>query len=209
MPSQLVAPLLPEQPFKSTRMEALIHRECPVEEWTSAMEVLNGALDLWLSGESLDGLVGQTIGKESGNAGRGSGNPLPKMIALTDNGFGFGVSRLAGGLAALFTVEREIEQGVLPGLTAEQSYALDLFPLAVRFGCDSSASMAWYRWGFRRRRVAHLLASELPPPEDLSRDDLSAWILEKRRELMADSHTEDLPGEIANLIPKLRLAEAA
>lgn len=209
MPPQLVSPLLPERPFKSTRMEALIRRDSSAEEWASAAEVLDGALDLWLSGETLDGLVRQILGKEPGNAGRGSGNPLPKMIALTENGFGFGVSRLAGGLAALFTVGREIGQDVLPELTAEQRYALDLFPLAVRFGCASPASTAWYRWGFRRRRVAHLLASELPPPDDLNRDDLPAWILEKRRELMAGTLDEDLPGELADLVPKLRLAEAA
>lgn len=209
MPPQLVAPLLPEQPFRSTQMEALIHRDSSAENWASAAEVLDGALDLWLSGESLDGLVRQILGKEPGNAGRGSGNPLPKMIALTDNGFGFGVSRLAGGLAALFTVGREVGQGALPELTAEQRYALDLFPLAVRFGCDSPASTAWYRWGFRRRRIAHLLASELPPPDDLSRDDLPAWILDKRRELMASSLDEDLSSELAELVSKLRLAEAA
>jgi hypothetical protein len=209
MPPRLVASLLPEQPFKSTRMEALIHRDSPAEEWAIATAVLDGALDLWMSGESLDGLVEQTTGKKPGNAGRGSGNPLPKMIVLTENGFGFGVSRLAGGLAALFAVGGEIEPEALPELTTGQRYALDLFPLAVRFGCDSPASIAWYRWGSRRRRIAHLLASELPPPEDLSRDNLSAWILDKRRELMAGNLDEGLSGELADLIPKLRLAEAA
>ena len=43
-------------------------------------------------------------------------------------------------------------------------HALDLLPLAIRFGTNNLATTAWYRWGVRRRRLAHVLAREFRLP---------------------------------------------
>jgi hypothetical protein len=76
--------------------------------------------------------------------------------------------------------------------------------------CGSAATAprrrAWYRWGFRRRRVAHLLAEELPPPEDLSRDGLADWILARRKELLSGELDQKISGELAELTSHLQTA---
>ena len=64
--------------------------------------------------------------------------------------------------------------------------SLDLLPLAIRFGTNDSGTTAWYRWGVRRRRLAHLLARELPPPEELNSEALADWIVAQRQLLFED-----------------------
>ncbi|MGN6276095.1 MAG: DEAD/DEAH box helicase [Solirubrobacterales bacterium] len=208
MPASITARLLPEQPFQSTRMEALVESESDHDQdWNSAAEALDETLALWMDGATLDAIVGPALGKEGGDSSRGSGKPLTKVIALTTNGFGFGVARLAGGLAALWAVTEGADEDAPPGLTSEQRFALDLLPLAVRFGCNDLSSLAWYRWGFRRRRIAHMLAAEIPLPGDLSQDDHSEWVTEVRRALLLGNYEGELSPEADELVEALRLAE--
>jgi hypothetical protein len=207
-PPRLIAPLLPAQPFEHSPMEALVNPEARQDGgWAEAIDVLDRSLGLWMSGASLDAMVEVSLGKESGNPGRGSGNPIPKILALTESGFGFGVSRLAGALTALFAVGENAGATELPALAPGQRFALDLFPLGVRFGCDSSASLAWYRWGFRRRRLAHLLADALPPPIDLGPDDWRGWIGAARGAALGGEFDDGLSEEVRGLLDSLRLAE--
>ncbi len=209
MTPQLVVPMLPKQNFERTRMAALVNMESTATDWTNAINALDSTLALWMGGTSIDEIVEAALLKDRGNPGRSSGNPLPKMITLTDKGFGFGISRLAGALAALYVVANESDEDDLPKLSDVERKALDLFPLAVRFGCDDLASIAWFRWGFRRRRIAHLLADELPPPDGLSGDNLAKWIIEARLGLMT-GETEGLIGpEATQLVSALRFADRA
>lgn len=95
-----------------------------------------------MSGAPLTDIADPALGKEPGAAGRSSGNALPKLIALTEHGFGFGVARIAGGLAALVSIGTDHGDEALADLRPDAWDALDLLPVALRFGCDGPRSTA-------------------------------------------------------------------
>ena len=99
-------------------------------------------------------------------------NPLPGV-------FGFirkiiePLSKDAGCLVAILEQSWGAE-----GVTAPPQ-ALQALPLCVRFGCNSLESLAWYRFGFRQRIGAHVLAAAFPLPVGASTDSQRA--IEVRR----------------------------
>lgn len=208
-PSQIVAALLPPQPFRNTEMSELIE---PDEESSvvseSAVAALDGSLEAWMNGEPITALAEPALAREPGDARRGSGHSLPKLIALTEHGFGFGLSRIAGAMGALVSVGDEADVAMFSSFEAQNRGALDLLPIAIRFGCDSRGSTAWYRWGFRRRRLAHLLAQVLPPPAEVDDQDLGGWVVGQRRELLAGQLDERFEDDQVPLVEALRLAPA-
>ncbi len=207
IPSTIVAGLLPAQPFRNTEMEDLVEsdEESPTVSG-SAMAALDGSLEAWMNGEPITALAEPALAREPGDVRRGSGHSLPKLIGLTEHGFGFGISRIGGAIGALVSVGEEADVDLFASLDAESRQALDLLPIAIRFGCDSRGCAAWYRWGFRRRRLAHLLARVLPPPADIDDQELGAWIAEQRRELLAGQLDDGFDEDEATIVEALRVA---
>lgn len=202
----IVSSLLPAQPFRNTEMHELVE---PVEASSvsaTAINALSESVESWMNGAPLTELSGPALGKDPGDDRRGSGHPLPKLITLTEHGFGFGLSRIAGALGALVDVADEEGVEWVSDIDDGGRKALDLLPIAIRFGCDDRGSVGWFRWGFRRRRVAHLLAELLPPPEGIDDADLGAWISEHRRELLSGGLDDRFDEEQMTLIETLRTA---
>lgn len=206
-PVVITAALLPAQPFRSTRMQGLVE---PDEGATAApddaISALGICLEKWMSGEPITALAEPGLARAQGDARRGSGHSIPKLLALTDHGFGFGLSRIAGALAALVAVGDEAGVDLFSNVDSGGRHSLDLLPLAVRFGSDTSATTAWYRWGVRRRRLAHLLAREFPPPLDVEDQDLGNWVGARRKELLAGELDELLEDDALPLVDAWRLA---
>lgn len=206
MSAALTSQLLPEYPFASTRIAGLFAADASREARASAAEALLATLRGWITGLPITELAGLAISETArGDARRGSGNPIPKMIGILDNGFGFGVSRAAGVFAALSRFGTEEGQAPWESSDAER-IEVNRLPLAIRFGCADRGALAWYRWGFRRRRVAHLLATHLPPPDDLPEDDLAGWVRDQRRRLVSGDVPPGLDAEGDRVVAALRTA---
>jgi hypothetical protein len=88
-------------------------------------------------------------------------NPIPGV-------FGFirdiltPLARDAGCLVAV------LEQAWKVQGAAATPESLQALPLCIRFGCNSLETLAWFRFGFRQRVSAHLLARALPLPSNLA-----------------------------------------
>jgi hypothetical protein len=209
LPWGMTSLLLPKETMTSTRMEELVESAAPKEEIVppEAVQALDASLAAWMSGVPLTDIAEPALGKEPGAPGRSSGNALPKLIALTAHGFGFGVARIAGGLAALVSIGTDHEDEVLSDIQSDAWDALDLLPVALRFGCDGPRSTAWYRWGFRRRRLAHLLADVVPPPDGLEGEELAQWIRAERRKVLDGDYLDFLDANGVSVVEALVSAE--
>jgi len=206
VPPAILAGLLPAQPFRNTEMHKLIEPGEAPSVSAPAINALDETLAAWMNGWSLTELSAPALGKDPGDSGRGSGRPLPKLITLTEHGFGFGLSRVAGALGALVDVAAAEGVELVSDMEDDGRRALDLLPIAIRFGCADRGAVAWFRWGFRRRRVARRLADLLPPPEDVDDNDLGLWIAEQRRELLSGGLNETFDEEQTAFIEMLRMA---
>ncbi len=206
-PASIVASLLPLQPFENTEMDALVQPADGLHVSSNdGVAALDRSLEAWMNGDPITALAEPALGREIGDGRRGSGHSLPKLIALTEHGFGFGLSRIAGALGALVSVGDEADVELFSNLDAQSRLALDLFPIAIRFGCEDRASTAWYRWGFRRRRLAHLLARAFPPPDGIDDQDLGGWITVQRKQLLAGELNEGVAADEMALLEALRAA---
>ncbi len=206
-PPRLTAQLVPEYPFRSTPASALFDEEADDEERRGAAHVLLRTVVAWMNGEPITDIAAVTLGETArADKRRGSGNPLPKMFSVLDTGVAFGLSRAAGVLAALARLGTDADE-VPWACSDEERQLLNLLPLSIRFGCGSSMSLAWYRWGFRRRRIAHLLAAHVPPPDGLGGQDLQSWIGAQRRSLLLGEDPPEIDEEEASVLAALRRAE--
>jgi hypothetical protein len=187
LPYEIVAEILRLGDLDGSRMRALAD-PAAADGHLAAWGVLGEFVQGWLSGTSLTALAAIAVRENAeGKPGRGSGNPLPKIIGLTEQIMVFGMTRVAGAMAVLVTtaVEREPELGW--SLSPEAARALEELSMGLRSGCGDSASLAWWRFGrVRHRRLAHLAARTFAPPvEVLATDDAArAWVRDARDTLL-------------------------
>jgi hypothetical protein len=154
----------------------------------AAWAVFNEFVKGWLEGVSLTELAAVAVrGNANGKNGRGSGNPLPKIIGLTEQILVFGMTRIGGGLAVLInsavTRETDLAWQLAPG----SARALEQLSMGLRAGAGDAATLIWWRFGgLRYRRLAHVAARILPPPGDVLATDESArqWARRARETLL-------------------------
>ena len=186
MPYDIVAEMLPMDALQGSRMRGLAD-EFTERTHGQAWRVIQQLLAGWLVGTSLTDLAAVAVRADAaGKAGRGSGNPLPKIIGLTEQLLVFGMTRVAGGMSLLVATAAEREHELGWTLDAERARALEQLSMGVRAGCGDAASLAWWRFGgVRHRRLAHVVARILPLPADARVSDEAArdWVLAHRDEL--------------------------
>lgn len=179
MPYPVVAEMIQLDALNGSRMRALAEEENAADH-SSAWDIFGEVVQGWLDGVSLTELAAIAVRENAaGNDGRGSGNPLPKIIGLTEQILVFALTRIAGGLMVIVNsaIEHETELGWEVSPTVAQ--ALEQLSMGIRAGCGDQASLAWWRFGgLRRRRLAHLASRLLPPPEEALATDSSAreWV---------------------------------
>ncbi|WP_169316932.1 helicase-related protein [Actinacidiphila oryziradicis] len=102
-PPETVESLLPlTSDYRCTAVEGLWSSE--PGEAASGRQALETTLLAWIRGEDLLSVARHALGPQAERTGgRGQNMPLPKIIGLTDRGFGFRLSVLAGALGAIVT----------------------------------------------------------------------------------------------------------
>lgn len=187
MPYDIVAEMLPLGSFAGTKMRALAEPPA-VRPHTAAWVLFDRFLRGWLDATSLTDLAAVAVkDNAAGKDGRGSGNPLPKIIGLCEQVLVFGMTRVAGGLAVLVETAARLEHELGWELRPQSARALDQLSLGIRAGCGDRESLTWWRFGgVRHRRLAHLAARLMPPPDDVLGTDeaSSAWAQRARPELL-------------------------
>ena len=213
MPYDIVREMLSVSYLDGTLMRALAAEESSARH-PDAWEVMARLVDGWLAGTSLTELAAVAVRSDAaGKDGRGSGHPLPKIIGLTEQVLIFGLTRAAGGIAVLISMAGERGEAVPWTASDETNRAIEQLSLAVRSGCGTAASLAWWRFGgVRHRRLAHVAARILPPPAEalLSDDACSNWFQGKRDALLDPDflgESEQLADDERNALVALALLE--
>jgi RAD3-like DEAD/DEAH box helicase/helicase-like protein len=173
------------QPYKSTALSD-IWSEDP-EEREQGWNAWRVTLAAWLDGEVLLDVATHAHQRDlEGNAKRGQSDPLPRILRVINDGFGFGLSTAAGALGAIVSAGQEAEGDDPWAIPPDSSRSLALLPLAIRLGASTPLSIAWMRAGARPRVVAHLLSHRVEEPPDLEQlddDALRAWARAKLDEI--------------------------
>jgi hypothetical protein len=127
--------------------------------WHSAWGSFGDSVRLWMQGKTIRTIAATLLKRDEDDipAKRNTGaDPIPKTLAFTKDVINHRLAILAGGLVAII-------ESFLPSLSQpEVPLSLSSLPLAIKYGCDSPQTLAWYRFGIRFRRAAHLLAQAFP-----------------------------------------------
>ncbi len=154
----------------------------PPTRWVAAWGALEGVVSLYMTGEPLAVLARQlfAIAQDSEvDPGRSDGRkPIPRTIDFV-NDLLERLSRVAGVPVAID--ESAAIAGDAGDPSRESVRALSELPLALRYGCPTRSVLAWFRFGIRFRRPAHLFARLFPLPDDVVEDsDVQTWVRAQR-----------------------------
>jgi hypothetical protein len=172
--------VLPSAPFKSTALEPVWQRGDRTNGWAA----FRLALHRWISGQtyaamSSPGLTGATTISN----GRGAQDPIPRAIRMIDKGFSHELTMVAGALLAIAETALESQDIHAWQLTESSIAALERLPGSIRTGLDTEQSTAWFRLGFRPRRVAKLMEKHFPAPALLDTTRTADWVRDRARTL--------------------------
>ncbi len=169
----------------------------PPPQWAAAWGALEEAVSAYMAGQQLADLARSLFAIDAGVAvdpRRTTGAmPIPRTIDFVNDVLER-LSRVAGVLVAID------ESASIAINTRERSVesvrSLSELPLAIRYGCPSRDVLAWFRFGIRFRRPAHLLARRFPVPHDIVEDsEVQRWVRQQRSswlgEQQGDAATPD------------------
>ncbi|HEX5763788.1 MAG TPA: hypothetical protein VFY04_11805 [Solirubrobacterales bacterium] len=152
MPYSIVGEMLSLDALNGSLMRALAD-ETATPRHPAAWNVFGEMVQGWLAGMPLTDLAALSVKENAlGKSGRGSGNPLPKIIGLTEQIMVFSLTRIAGGLSVLIASAAERETDLAWELSPRSTYALDQLSMGIRAGCGTPESLAWWRFGGVRHR---------------------------------------------------------
>ena len=154
----------------------------PPRSWTEAWKSAEQPLHAWMRGESIIGIASILTGSSVDElpSERTQGKPIPKTLALTGDTW-TALSLIAGGFLAI--AEQALE-GQVP-------IALASLPMAIKYGCDKSGTLGWFRFGVRLRRPAHYLNNRFSPPLIENEEQLKDWIRDRRSSWLASDPEGD------------------
>ena len=183
--------ILPKSPYgESSRLSGIYSPDS--EERGAAWSAYEHALAAWMTGKPLIQVAEHIHAKPvGGNARRGGQDPLPRTITVVGDGFRFGLSMVAGALAAIVATGREEDPDGPWELSPESLRSLTLLPLAVRSGAATPEVLAWIRAGAQPRVAAHVLGSITALPAVVDDEELQRQAYRRLSEL-----TEDAAGAV-------------
>jgi superfamily II DNA/RNA helicase len=153
----------------------------PPQNWIQAWSTATAPLDAWMNGCSVAKIASIITGHpvETISTDRTAGKPIPKALSLS-YGTWSSLSLIAGGFLAI--AEQLWEEHV--------PLTLASLPMCIKYGCDSPATLAWFRFGVRLRRSSRVLAKCFPPPIFDRDEELRDWIRETRRNWLSSKHDQ-------------------
>ncbi len=109
--------------------------------------------------------------------------PIPALFSFV----GYVMHHLSLFAGALLVILEESDH------LGEQLGEMPLLPLCIRNGCCNRDSLAWFRYGYRNRIVAHEFARIFPIPEEIQEDsEVKLWVKRCRKEwLNEEANGED------------------
>lgn len=159
----------------------------PPQSWLDAWDILKLSVTMYTDGEQISTIARLLLSLDNNEEithNRSATDPIPKVIAFINKVL-LNFSRLAGCLVA---IDEAIHSDIYPPEDIAYRHALSNLPLAIRYGCSSDSVLAWYRFGIRYRRPAHMLAQAFPLPEEILRDsEKLRWIIRKKRDWLSES----------------------
>ncbi|GHJ49043.1 hypothetical protein Cs7R123_63850 [Catellatospora sp. TT07R-123] len=191
LPLDALARVLPPKPYGDSSRLAAIYRD-RASDRAAGWDAYRQALHAWMRGQPLISVAENVHSTAvNSNANRGRRDPLPRVVSVVADGFRFGLSLVAGSLAAIVSTGREHEPDVIWNLPGDAVRSLTLLPLAVRVGAESPEVVAWIRAGVHTRVAAHILVGVVTAPAELNDDQLRQWARAQLREL-ADAELQGL-----------------
>lgn len=165
------------------------------EEWKGLWLDLGYIIQLYMDGESYKVIAEALLNKEVINFKRNDGrHPLPTIFKFIKEVID-PIAMDAGCFLALN------EHGVYEEKSTEIPEELQGLPLAIKNGCDSLETLAWFRFGIRQRVAAHKLNRSYSLPLELTNDELKAnWVREKRLEFLSSEVNDQLLESIRQVI---------
>jgi len=153
------AALLTEKPIAATRLWARAWKDCE----QLLLAYMRGDDYVALASSYLDIQTPIDLRRSAG------AQPIPKTLDLTASFF-YRLSVDAGCFVALFEAD-ELQPG------EEIPEPLAVMPQAIRIGCDSALTLAWFTQTLQVRLAAHSLARRFPIPDESNTPSLrAAWI---------------------------------
>ncbi|MFG1995338.1 hypothetical protein ACGFJ7_35720 [Actinoplanes sp. NPDC048988] len=210
--SQLSGPqlrrLLPNAPYGTSRLANIYSDDNTVR--TRSWAAYRTALRARLVGDPIISIADHIHAKSvAASAKRGPQDPIPRTIAITSDAFRFGLTLVAGVLAAITTLGREHDSNGPRHLPDDAFRTLTLLPLAVRSGASTPEVLGWIRAGVHSRVAAHQLNQVLPASPGQSDEDLRRWAYGRLNELIDGAMPGLTTAEEERMVEALRLVRGA
>lgn len=173
IPVEALGTVLPRKHFESTSLAKAWSAGDSRAAWSDFRQ----ALGRWVGGNSYAEILTRVGAPMS--SGRSQQDQIPRLIRLVDKGFAHELSMLAGAMLSIVETAIEYADPDAWQLSDESMSTMERLPSAIRLGLDTASSLEWLQLGYRPRRVAKLLDSKFPAPEELSSSDARTWIRTK------------------------------
>jgi hypothetical protein len=181
----------------------------PPEEWMNDWENIHESVLHWINGHTIAEIAAQIMNVDLDEITyrRNTGSShIPKTLSFIHEIIE-SLSYLSGGVLAI--LEKEVQEKIKAGeyLEAQLPYSLVSLPLGIKYGCYSPQILAWYRFGLRLRRPAHLLNRAFPLNPDIEDDHILSETTGELRNLWLNGDINinpDLQYEYGDIFESIR-----
>lgn len=151
----------------------------PPAEWLAAWKEIEQCVFQFMHGNSVNTIAKTLLNLDSDiDSARTAGSkPIPRTIEFFNTTLE-SLGQAAGILVAIHELVPALDAEYnLISLDKEQFAELATLPIAIRHGCISRDTLAWFRFGIRYRRAASLLAKHFPIPFSIKKEnEIQKWI---------------------------------
>ena len=157
----------------------------PSESWMLGWQRIETLVKSWMYGKPIKDIASELLDLSADDISSQrshGGAPIPKTLGFLNEIIDRHLAMLAGGIVAIVEEELSARRQAGEDWPSHLPFELLTLPLSLKYGCDSPQTLAWYRFGLRFRRPAHLLRQAFPPDPAIQDDNrLSEVVQDLRR----------------------------